>query len=61
MRVNNIYKNMKLQIREKDRVIVSLKKSHLAPGEMEKVMIPNKILQNISENEIIIELVGGDE
>ncbi len=61
MRVNNIYKNMRLQVKDGDKVIVNLKKPHLAPGEMEKVIIPNKILQSITGNEIVIELVGGDE
>ena len=52
---------MRLQVKDGDKVIVSLKKPHLAPGEMEKVIIPNKILQNIAGNEIVIELAGGDE
>lgn len=61
MRVNNIYKNMRLQIKDGDNILVNIKKAHLAPGEMEKVIVPNKILQNISGKEIVVELTGGEE
>lgn len=61
MRVNNIYKNMRLQIKDGDNILVNIKKPHLAPGEMEKVIVPNKILQNINGKEIVVELIGGKE
>jgi len=61
MRVKNVYNNMKLEIKDGDNVIMSLKKSHVAPGEMEKVIIPKVILDKIQGNEIIVELVRGEE
>ncbi len=61
MRVNNIYKNMRLQIKDGDNILINIKKPHLAPGEMEKVVVPNKILQNIDGKEIVVELTGGEE
>lgn len=60
MRVRNVYKNMKLQIKDGDKVIINLKKPHLAPGEMEKVIVPNKILKEIKGKELVVELVGGE-
>lgn len=60
MRVNNVYKNMKLQVKAGEEIIINMKKQHLAPGEMEKVIIPNKILQKINTKEIVVELVGGE-
>ena len=60
MRVRNVYKNMKLQIKDGDKIIINLKKPHLAPGEMEKVIVPNKILKEIKGKELVVELVGGE-
>ena len=61
MRVRNIYKNMTLQVRDGENVILSLKKPHVAPGEMEKIMIPKSKLETIKGKEIVVELVGGDK
>ena len=61
MRVRNIYKNMTLQVKDGENVILSLKKPHVAPGEMEKIMIPKSKLETIKGKEIVVELVGGDK
>lgn len=61
MRVRNIYKDMKLEVRDGENVLMSLKKPHVAPGEMEKIMIPKVILEKIKSKEIIVELVEGDK
>ncbi len=61
MRVRNIYKNMTLQVRDGENIILSLRKPHVAPGEMEKIMIPKSKLELIKGREIIVELVGGDK
>ena len=61
MRVRNIYKNMILQVRDGENIILSMKKPHVAPGEMEKIMIPKSKLETIKGKEIVIELVGGDK
>lgn len=55
MRVNNIYKNKKIVVREGDNIIASFKRTHLAPGEMEKVLLPEVLLKRISKD-IVIEL-----
>ena len=61
MRVRNIYKNMTLQVKDGENVILSLKKPHVAPGEMEKIMIPKSKIETIKGKEIVVELVGGDK
>ncbi|MFK4785674.1 NAD(P)/FAD-dependent oxidoreductase [Fusobacterium sp. MFO224] len=61
MRVRNIYHDMKLEVKDGDNVIMSIKKPHVAPGEMEKIMIPKVILEKIQGNEITVELVRGDK
>ena len=57
MRVNNIYKDMRLQVKDGVRIIVNMKKQHLAPGEMEKIMVPKKLLETVQNKELVVTLV----
>lgn len=50
MRVNNIYHNKALAVRCKDKIIAKFKREHLAPAEMEKVIIPKVILNKIDDD-----------
>ena len=61
MRVNNIYKNMRLQVKNGDTVLVNMKKAHLAPGEMEKVVVLKKLLESVKGNELVVCLVPEEE
>ena len=61
MRVNNIYKNVKLEVKDEEKVLMSLNKQHLAPGEMEKVMVPKKILDTMVGKILTVEVTGGDK
>ena len=61
MRVNNIYKNMRLQVKDGDTVLVNMKKAHLAPGEMEKVVVPKKLLESVKGNKLVVCLVPEEE
>ena len=61
MRVNNIYKNVKLEVKDEEKVLMSLNKQHLAPGEMEKVMVPKKILDTMVGKSLTVEITGGDK
>lgn len=57
MRVDNIYKDVKLVIRSNEEVIKEIKRSHVAPGEMETIKLDlNKITLQDSD-EIYIEVV----
>lgn len=47
MRVNNIYHDKALVVRCNDEVIAKFKREHLAPSEMEKVILPKAILNKI--------------
>lgn len=58
MRVNNIYKNMRLQVRDGSKVLVDMKKLHLAPGEMEKIIVPKNILEGVKGDKIDVVLVA---
>ncbi|GAB6169602.1 FAD-dependent oxidoreductase [Clostridium carnis] len=59
MRVNNIYSNKVLVVREGNREIARYKRNHLAPAEMEKILIPKFKLENIKED-IVISLEDGE-
>ena len=61
MRVNNIYKNMRLQVKDGENILVNMKKPHLAPGEMEKIVVPKKILENVKGKELQVCLVAEEE
>ncbi len=52
MRVREVLKDVKLEVRCGDEVIMSLKKPHMAPGEMEKIMIPKIFMDKINTNKI---------
>lgn len=59
-RVNNIYKNVRIMVYSGDDVIAKFKREHVAPGEMEKILIPKKLLIGV-KNEITIKLERGDQ
>lgn len=58
LRVNNIYKNMKLQVVDGENILVNMKKQHLAPGEMEKIRVPKKLLEQVVGKELEVRLVS---
>lgn len=57
MRVNNIYKDVRLQVKDGENVLVNMKKQHMAPGEMEKILIPKKLLEGVKGKELVVTLV----
>lgn len=62
LRVNNIYENKKLVVRNGENIIASFKKDYLAPSEMQKLTIPKVLLNKINdEDDIVISLEEGDK
>lgn len=59
MRVNNIYHNKALVVRCNDEVIGKFKRAHLAPSEMEKVVL-GKVLLDKVKGDITISLEDGE-
>lgn len=55
MRVNNVYKNRRIVVKNNDKEVVGFNRKHLAPGEMEKITIPSILLKEI-KGEITITL-----
>jgi NADPH-dependent 2,4-dienoyl-CoA reductase/sulfur reductase-like enzyme len=59
MRVNNIYHDKALVVRSGDEVIAKFKRDHLAPSEMEKVILGKVLLDKI-KGDITISLEDGE-
>jgi len=60
LRVDNIYENVKLVVRKNNEVIKKIKKSHLAPGEMESVSVKKENVLGDEEIILTIEIEKGD-
>lgn len=52
-RVTHTAWDQKILIRSGGRLIASFKRAHVAPGEMEKVTLPGKILEQVREGETL--------
>lgn len=59
MRVNNIYHDKALVVRTNDEVIGKFKRAHLAPSEMEKVVLSKMLLDKV-KGDITISLEDGE-
>jgi hypothetical protein len=57
MRVDNIYKDIKLVVKSNEEVIKEVKRSHVAPGEMETIKLDLSRLDLHDSEEIYIEVV----
>ena len=56
MRVKDVFRDTNLVVKAGDETLFSLKKSHLAPGEMEKVNIPVVMLEKSAGADITISI-----
>ena len=54
-RVNRIFSDCSIKVYSKDTPIASFKREHMAPGEMEHIVLPYKLLEKASE-EITVEI-----
>lgn len=54
-RVRNVYKNVRLTVRDGDRVLASFAREHCAPGEMEHIVLPTAMLGNAEKITVSVE------
>ena len=59
MRVNNVYHDKKIVVREDDKVIASFKRKHLAPSEMGKILLSKALLKDVI-GDLTISLEDGE-
>lgn len=55
-RVRDVYYDRKIIVKNKGEVIKSVKRTHLAPGEMEQVKIKTELLNDIDIDELTVEV-----
>jgi len=61
MRVNNIYRNVKLVVKGDGKVIKEIKRPHVAPGEMEIIRLSLNELSSQDYSEISVEIAKEGE
>ena len=54
-RVRNVYKNVRLVVRDGDRVVASFNREHCAPGEMEHIVVPVALMGNAEKLTVSVE------
>ena len=61
-RVRQLFKNSKIVVNdEKGNLIASFKREHMAPGEMEKILLPKVLLDKAEGNSISISAVSEED
>lgn len=53
-RVRNVFKNVEIKVRSNGEQLASFKREHMAPGEMEKIVIPKAFLDKVENGEITV-------
>ena len=54
-RVNNVYKNVKINVYDNDKLVLSKKKLKVAPAEMETVKLTANIIENATDLKFVLE------
>jgi NADPH-dependent 2,4-dienoyl-CoA reductase/sulfur reductase-like enzyme len=57
LRVDNIYKDTCLVVKDGENIIYKAKKKVLAPGEMESIKINRKVLEKVKGSKLVVELL----
>lgn len=53
MRVDNVFKDVCVDVKDGERAVYKIRKSILSPGEMETIKIPKEILEQIKSKELV--------
>ncbi|MDD3185206.1 MAG: NAD(P)/FAD-dependent oxidoreductase [Anaerostipes sp.] len=56
-RVRNVFKDVQIKVTSGDVELASFKREHMAPGEMEKIVIPKVFFDKVKDNEITVSIV----
>lgn len=55
LRVNNVYKNVKINVYDKEKLVLSKKKLRVAPAEMETVKLSASMLEGVESLKFVLE------
>ena len=53
-RVRRVFKNSVIEVHDGEKLLASFKREHMAPGEMEHILLPRKILDSAQGGQITI-------
>ncbi len=54
LRVNKVMGNAEIQVLDGENVLAHYKREHLAPGEMEKIVLPRMLLDKAAGDELVV-------
>lgn len=57
-RVSDVYKNVKINVSDGEKVVFSKKKPKVAPGEMESITLKQELFENAEELKFELEVLG---
>lgn len=60
-RVNKVYKNMLITVKDGQTLLAKYPREHMAPGEMEHITLPRVLMSKVKEPEITVSLVQREE
>ena len=60
-RVRRIFETSRITVKDGDKVVAQLKRAHMAPGEMERVKLPRRLLDAIMGDEITVSVEEVEE
>ena len=53
-RVNNVYRDMVIQVKDGEEILCQFKREHMAPGEMEHILIPKVLLSKAQGDTVTV-------
>ena len=53
-RARNVFTDVAIKVRSNGEELASFKREHMAPGEMEKIVIPKAFLDKVENGEITV-------
>ena len=60
-RVNNVYKDMRIRVTYGDQELCSFPREHMAPGEMEHIVLPKVLLDKVQGGPLTVSLTSAKE
>ena len=60
-RVNNVYKDMRIRVTCGDQELCSFPREHMAPGEMEHIVLPKVLLDKVQGGQLTVSLTDAKE
>ena len=55
-RVRQVYGNASIRVMDGDKQLAAFKREHMAPGEMERIALPRKLLDMAAGNTLTVEI-----